>query len=156
MLISPKHGRNVGALITSTGLLTLLVPRSVLPAIGAPMFPCATNPMLCASHRRHLLRICCTKTQRKTLPTFKKGILKKNRVYRDAKAEIPACCDFLSSPPPLSTCLQRVSTLLRGWISLFLSLPPQNDSERNVFQAECSCIVSDGLSPWVSPQNSDN
>lgn len=120
MSISPRHECNVGALITSTGLWTLLVPRSVLPAIGAPLFRCATNPMLCASHRRHLLRLCCTKTQTKNAATFKKGILKKNRVYRDAKAGIPACCDAPSSPsppPPLSTCLQRVSTVLRGQTS---------------------------------------
>lgn len=115
-----------------------------------------------------LLSLLCSQTQEgKTLASFKKGILKKkkNRVYRDAKAvEIPphAAIRSLAAAASLNVYATRVyslsvatSTLPRPLL-LLLPYPCRAIVKLNVcvFQNEQPRVVSNGLSPWVSPRYS--
>lgn len=115
-----------------------------------------------------LLQLSCSQTQKgKTLASFKKGILKKkkNRVYRDAKAvESPphAATRSLAVAASLNVYATRVyslsvaTSILPRPLRLPLPYPRRAIVKLNVcvFQNEQPRIVSNGLSPWVSPQYS--
>lgn len=114
-----------------------------------------------------LLQLSCSQTQKgKTLASFKKGILKKkNRVYRDAKAvEIPphAATRSLPAAASLNVYATRVyslsvaTSILPRPLRLPLPYPRRAIVKLNVcvFQNEQPRFVSNGLSPWVSPQYS--